>query len=130
MRHQALMLKLKDEICIYLKAHEIEDSFEISQLQRDVFDFIAQETLNEKDIVTDQISAQNVVVEVRDEKTGQLYRRYLELLYDENHNGLRLTGENMSGTESQIAFLSDHAISKLAELRGDGPEGPQCHNDE
>lgn len=75
---------------------------------------------------TRHITAPNAVVEVVDEATGRLYRRYLELGYEESDNGLRLLGEDMSAAPVQIVYLSESALARMRELRGGGPETPRC----
>jgi hypothetical protein len=94
-----------------------------SQLLRRLFDGICEKLLQGNS--TDHISASNAVLEVIDE-SGSLYRRYLELGYEENDNGIRLSGENMAGEEVHILFLSDTALKKMRDLRGAGPDIPRC----
>ena len=130
MGKDALVLGLTNEFLEYIDKKNIVDTFEVSQLCRQVFDQISEALLERDSGITNQIRAENAVVEILDKDTGQIYRRYLEIEYDENHNGLRLSGETMNGEETQIAFLSDQAINKLAELRGEGPEEPLCHKNE
>ena len=121
------MLKITNDFLEYIDKDNIADTFEISQLCQYVFDQILEALLERGSGITNQIRAENAVVEIIDKDTGQLFRCYLEIEYDENHNGLRLSGETMDGEETQITFLSDQAINKLVELRGEGPEEPLCH---
>jgi hypothetical protein len=74
----------------------------------------------------DHISAPNLVVEVLDAESGRLFRRYLELEFEENDNGIRLVGENMAGEAAQIVFLSETALKKMRDLRGYGRDTPRC----
>jgi hypothetical protein len=67
-----------------------------------------------------------VVLEVTDHRSGRLYRRYLELGYEENDNGIGLSGENIAGEAVRIVFLSDTALKKMNDLRGAGPDTPRC----
>jgi hypothetical protein len=95
-----------------------------SQLLRRLFDGICEKLLQGNS--TDHISASNVVLEVMDQGSGRLYRRYLELGYEENDNGIRLSGENIAGKAVHILFLSDTALKKMNDLRGAGPDIPRC----
>lgn len=74
------------------------------------------------------ISAPNAVVEVIDWESGVLFRRYLELDYDENDNGIRLRGEDMTGREISIVYLSGAAIEKMNDLQGHGIDKPRCED--
>jgi hypothetical protein len=125
-KQEEIVSKLTKEFFAYVEAKSMSDLFEISRLSREVFDNISNELLQRQKADTAHISAPNAVLEVIDDESGQLYRRYLELEYDENNNGLRITGESISGESAQIAFLSEEAINKLAELKGDGPDKPKC----
>ena len=51
-----------------------------------------------------EITAKTVTVEVTDETTGKVYRRTLPIDYYENANLLKLQGENLDGTISQLVF--------------------------
>lgn len=77
----------------------------------------------------DSIEADLVTIEVADKKTGRVYRRQLPLHYQENHNGLMLSGENASGQSVQIAFLSNTALDKMKDLMGKGPDQPRCDHE-
>jgi hypothetical protein len=74
----------------------------------------------------DHISAPNLVVEVLDTESGKLFRRYLELEFEENDNGIRLIGENMAGEPAQLVFLSEAALIKMRDIRGHGRDTPRC----
>lgn len=102
---------------------QIRDS---SLFVREIYDSISSALLDRYEPQMDILKAENAVLEVIDEKTGLLFRRYLELNIVENSNGLRITGEDISGKEQQIAFLSQHAIEKINELQGKGPDKPRC----
>ena len=73
-----------------------------------------------------KIEAASVVIEVMDQNTGKVYRRQLPINYLENSNGLILSGETIEGTPSQIAFLSDTALTKITDLCGQGADAPRC----
>ena len=49
-----------------------------------------------------EITARSVIVEVTDEKTGEVFRRELPIDFYENANLLRLSGENLDGSTSQL----------------------------
>lgn len=94
-----------------------------AKFARALFDAIA-DSIGERE--TASLQAQNAVVEIVDETSGALIRRYLELSYAETDNGLRLTGENMKGETADIVFLSEEAIRKIADIRGAGRDEPRC----
>lgn len=73
------------------------------------------------------ITASEVVVELVDRATGRLFRRPLELSYEENENGIVLCGEDMSGQPSSIVYLSGSYLQRLADISGQGPEEDHCH---
>ena len=73
-----------------------------------------------------KIEAESVVIEVIDQNTGKLFRRHLPINYRENSNGLILSGETLDGNPSQIAFLSETALNKITDLRGQGADSPRC----
>lgn len=82
-----------------------------------------------EDVLPDCIEADSVTIEVADKKTGIVYRRHLPLHFQENHNGLMLSGENASGESVQIAFLSNTALDKMKDLMGKGPDQPRCDHE-
>ncbi len=73
------------------------------------------------------IAAGEVVVELVDRATGRLFRRPLELSYEENENGIVLCGEDMGGQPASIVYLSDSYLQRLADISGQGPEEDHCH---
>jgi hypothetical protein len=73
-----------------------------------------------------EISAKEITVEVKDEKTGKLYRRTLPIDYYENANGLVLRGENLNGSVSQLVFYSSRGIQRMTDLTGGGPDEDPC----
>lgn len=73
-----------------------------------------------------EISAKMVTVEVVDEKTGQMYRRQLPIDYYENANCLRLQGENLDGSFSQLAFYTARGLERIQDLTGHGPDEDSC----
>ncbi len=109
----------------------IQDARAYALFAREVFDAIADRVASTTSgDAPEQIAAPNAVIEVIDGGSGHLYRRYLELNYEENDNGLRLQGETMSGDATEIVFLSETAIRKIADLRGLGRNAPRCGDDD
>ena len=78
---------------------------------------------------TDHISSDQVLLHVQDRKTGHVYCRSLPMGYEENNNGILLTGENLDAQEVHISFLSDTAMDKINELLGQGPDSSPCGHD-
>lgn len=91
---------------------------------REIFDELTEQLLPAGDV--DQIEAPNAVLEVMDEVSGRLVRRYLELEYQENDNGIRLSGEDLTGHDVRIVFLSNQALEKIHDLQGQGRDDPRC----
>jgi len=73
-----------------------------------------------------EIVAHEVTVEVRDENTGEIFRRELPIEYYENANFLRLSGENLDGSLSQLVFLSARGIERVKDITGKGPDHDRC----
>lgn len=73
-----------------------------------------------------EIIASSVTVEVKDEKSGRTYRRELPIDYYENANFLRLRGENMDGSLSQLVFYTPRGIERVKDLTGKGPDSDPC----
>ena len=73
-----------------------------------------------------EITAHEVTVEVRDEKTGELIRRTLPIDYYENANFLKLSGENMDGSLAQLVCLAARGIERVKDITGKGPDHDRC----
>ena len=73
-----------------------------------------------------EIVAHEVTVEVRDEKTGEVFRRKLPIDYFENANFLRLSGENLDGSLSQLVFYTPRGIERVKDITGKGPDHDRC----
>jgi len=73
-----------------------------------------------------EITAKTVTVEVTDEATGKVYRRTLPIDYYENANLLKLQGENLDGTISQLVFYSARGLERLRDLTGKGADEDDC----
>ena len=52
-----------------------------------------------------EITAKEVTVQVKDERTGVVYNRTLPIDYYENANVLKLSGENLDGEQLFHCFL-------------------------
>ena len=73
-----------------------------------------------------EITAKAVTIEVTDEATGNVYRRTLPIDYYENANLLKLEGENLDGTTSQLVFYSARGLERMKDLLGQGPDHDNC----
>lgn len=67
-----------------------------------------------------------MTIEVRDQTTGETYRRELPITYYENANFLRLSGENLDGSLSQLVFYTTRGLSRMNDLTGKGPDHDSC----
>lgn len=73
-----------------------------------------------------EISAKQVTIEVKDEATGRVFRRELPIDFYENANFLRLQGENLDGSVSQLVFYSARGLQRLKDLTGRGADHDNC----
>ena len=73
-----------------------------------------------------ELIADTVTVEVRDARTGQVYRRELPIDFYENANFLRLSGENLDGSVSQLVFYTARGLERIQDLTGKGPDHDPC----
>lgn len=73
-----------------------------------------------------EISASMIMVEVKDEATGKVYRRELPVDFYENANFLRLSGENLDGSTSQLVFYSSRGLERIRDLTGGGADHDPC----
>ena len=78
------------------------------------------------DEVLFELIADTVTVEVKDPKTGKVYRRELPIDYYENANFLKLSGENLDGSLSQLVFYTGRGIERIKDLTGKGPDHDRC----
>ena len=69
-----------------------------------------------------ELSASVVTVEVKDERTGKIYRRELPIDFYENAKFLRLSGENLDGSVSQLVFYSARGLERIKDISGKGPD--------
>jgi hypothetical protein len=80
--------------------------------------------MDEKELF--EITARSVIVEVTDERTGEVFRRELPIDFYENANLLRLSGENLDGSTSQLVFYSARGLERLRDLTGKGFDHDPC----
>ncbi|MDO4623167.1 MAG: hypothetical protein Q4B22_09460 [Eubacteriales bacterium] len=73
-----------------------------------------------------QINAHEVTVEVKDERTGEVFRRVLPIDYYENANVLKLTAENLDGSEASLVFYTARGLERLRDLTGKGADHDSC----
>ena len=73
-----------------------------------------------------ELSASIVTVEVKDERTGKIYRRDLPIDFYENANFLRLSGENLDGSVSQLVFYTARGIQRMKDITGKGADHDPC----
>ena len=73
-----------------------------------------------------EITAKEVTIQVKDERTGEQYSRTLPIDYYENANVLKLSGENLDGSGSSIVFYSVRGMEKLKDLTGKGVDHDPC----
>lgn len=76
-----------------------------------------------------EISANIVTVEVKDRETGQIYRRELPIDYYENANCIRMQGEHLDGSMSELVFYSERGLQRLKDLTGKGADHDNCHDE-
>ena len=73
-----------------------------------------------------EITAKEVTIQVKDERTGEQYSRTLPIDYYENANVLKLSGENLDGSSSSIVFYSVRGMERLKDLTGRGVDHDPC----
>ena len=73
-----------------------------------------------------EITAKEVTIQVKDERTGEQYSRTLPIDYYENPNVLTLSGENLDGSSSSIVFYSVRGMERLKDLTGKGVDHDPC----
>ena len=81
--------------------------------------------MDEKDEVF-ELMADSVIVEITDRQSGEVYRRELPIDYYENANILKLSGENLDGSVSQLVFYSSRGLERLKDLTGKGFDHDPC----
>lgn len=82
--------------------------------------------MENKDTEFFEITANMVTVEVTDAMTGKVFRRELPIDYYENANFLKLSGENLDGSVSQLVFYSSRGLERIKDLTGKGPDHDPC----
>ena len=73
-----------------------------------------------------EITAKEVTIQVKDERTGEQYSRSLPIDYYENANVIKLSGENLYGSSSSIVFYSVRGMERLKDLTGKGVDHDPC----
>ena len=73
-----------------------------------------------------EITANEVTIEVKDSKTGQVYKRTLPIDYYENANFLKLAGESFDGSFSSLVFVTTRGIQKVKDITGKGADTDPC----
>ena len=73
-----------------------------------------------------EITAKEVTIQVKDERTVEQYSRTLPIDYYENANVLKLSGENLDGSSSSIVFYSVRGMERLKDLTGKGVDHDPC----
>ena len=73
-----------------------------------------------------EITAKEVTIQGKDERTGEQYSRTLPIDYYENANVLKLSGENLDGSSSSIVFYSVRGMERLKDLTGKGVDHDPC----
>lgn len=73
-----------------------------------------------------EIVSKTVTVEVTDQKTGKVYRRELPIDYYENANCIRMQGERLDGSFSELVFYSERGLQRLKDLTGAGADHDSC----
>ena len=73
-----------------------------------------------------ELRADSVIVEITDAATGKVFRRELPIDYFENANFLRLSGENLDGSVSQLVFYTPRGIERVKDIIGKGPDHDRC----
>lgn len=73
-----------------------------------------------------EITAKEVTIQVKDERTGEQYSRTLPIDYYENANVLKLSGENLDRSSSSIVFYSVRGMERLKDLTGKGVDHDPC----
>ena len=73
-----------------------------------------------------EITATPVTVELEDAYTGEVFRRELPIDYYENANFLKLSGENMDGSVSQLVCYTPRGVQRVKDLTGKGFDHDPC----
>lgn len=73
-----------------------------------------------------ELTADEITVEITDKKTGQVFKRELPVEYYENANFLRLRGENLDGSLSELIFYTPRGIQRVKDLTGRGADHDNC----
>ena len=80
--------------------------------------------MEEKEVF--EIIADEVTIEVKDSVTGEVHRRTLPLDFYENANFLKISGENLDGSYSELVFLSARGVQNYKDIVGAGADHDDC----
>ena len=73
-----------------------------------------------------EIIADEVTLEVKDAASGQVFRRVLPLDFYENANFLKISGESLDGSYSELVFLSAKGAENYKDIVGKGEDHDSC----
>lgn len=80
--------------------------------------------MEEKEVY--EIIADEVTIQVKDAKTGEVFRRVLPLDFYENSNFLKISGESLDGSYSELVFLSAKGAENYNDIIGKGADADNC----
>lgn len=123
---QAFQTFIHDMVCKVNPSAQEEVMGLRNQLYAAMEEYFTQMLSDMQQSDAEHIASNNVIIELVDSRTGQLYRRPVELRFEENENGIVLTGEDMSSRSSSIVYLSDAYMKKLTDISGKGPNEHKC----
>ena len=120
LKEQLLLLKLKKKIIVTMDVDEraLREIYEKEFSGEPELYFTASHIIMQASDSND--------AEIKDAVTGKIYRRELPIDYYENANFLKLSGENMDGSVSQLVFLSARGIERVKDVSGKGPDHDRC----
>ncbi len=73
-----------------------------------------------------EITAKEITVEVRDEATGEVFRRELPVDSKIVADYRMLKGDKLAGRVSQLVFDSPRGLGRMSALIGKGPDKDPC----
>ncbi|MGN1033007.1 MAG: hypothetical protein ACI4PU_06055 [Intestinibacter sp.] len=122
--------ELKNVVNNIIESSNFKSDQELINLKNEimnvVLDCFSEKICEDTKKRVDFISADDAIIELKDNTTNKLYRRSVPLSYIENSNGIRLTGEDLHGNSSEIVFLSSIAVEKIIDVTGKGRNEARC----